>query len=218
MFVHGFFPLKRIRLLNVSKRCDSTLTGQWPWLNVFFFFPPLWCAPVIRGAVHMPGVVWGHQRAAVHYKGASAHCITSVWDQLEEGSSSLSLLTLLQQSFSGKMEARVFAVFCIFLVCTFAVVFSSQESKYPSGLQSRLAFRNLSVNPHSRYPLYMMQLYRSFRNADSSSSVAVNTRTASGENLSARTSDSVLSLMARGECTLLYTVIFLCITTLWRLC
>ncbi|XP_034548557.1 southpaw [Notolabrus celidotus] len=96
------------------------------------------------------------------------------------------------------MEARVFSVFCLFLLCSFTVVFSSHLLKYPSGVANTLAFRNISVNPHSRYPLYMMQLYRSFRTADSSSSVAVNTVTAQGDDLSAYTSDSVLSLMARG--------------------
>ncbi|XP_074527065.1 southpaw [Halichoeres trimaculatus] len=96
------------------------------------------------------------------------------------------------------MEARVFTVFCLLLICSFAVVFPSQGTKYPSDLETRLAFRNLSVNPYSRYPLYMMQLYRSFRNADSWSSVANNNVTARGGDLSEQTSDSVLSLMARG--------------------
>uniref|UniRef100_A0A673BUU2 Southpaw n=1 Tax=Sphaeramia orbicularis TaxID=375764 RepID=A0A673BUU2_9TELE len=58
------------------------------------------------------------------------------------------------------------------------------------------AFRNLSFNQRSRYPLYMMQLYRSFRTADSSS--AVNTFTTGGDNPPAHNSDSVLSVMARG--------------------
>lgn len=33
-------------------------------------FQPLWCGLMIRGAVQMLGVVRGHQRAAVCYKGA----------------------------------------------------------------------------------------------------------------------------------------------------
>ena len=51
------------------KKGRVSLTGQWPWLNVFLSVA-LWCAPVIRGSAEMPGVVRGHQRAAVHYKGA----------------------------------------------------------------------------------------------------------------------------------------------------
>ncbi|KAG8012013.1 Nodal-like protein, partial [Nibea albiflora] len=53
------------------------------------------------------------------------------------------------------------------------------------------------MNHRSRYPLYMMQLYRSFRTADSSLP-AVNTVTAQGDNPSAHSSDSVLNLLARG--------------------
>ncbi|KAM7018065.1 southpaw [Tautogolabrus adspersus] len=93
-------------------------------------------------------------------------------------------------------KAKVFTVFCTILLCSFAAVFSSQGRRYHSGLES--GFRNLSVNPGSRFPLYMMQLYRSFRTADSSPSDTVNTLTARGDNLSAQSSDSVLSLVARG--------------------
>ncbi|XP_042278520.1 southpaw [Thunnus maccoyii] len=96
------------------------------------------------------------------------------------------------------MEDRVQTVFCMLLLCCFGVVFSAQGHRYHTGLEASLAFRNLSFNHHSRYPLYMMQLYRSFRTADSSSSVAVNTVTTPGDNLSAHNSDSVLNLMAKG--------------------
>ncbi|XP_060894948.1 southpaw [Labrus mixtus] len=89
------------------------------------------------------------------------------------------------------MEARVFTVFCTLLLCS--SVFSSQGRRHRSGLES--GFRNLSVSPGSRFPPYMMQLYRSFRTADSSPS---DTLTAQGDNLSAQSSDSVLSLVARG--------------------
>ncbi|XP_068422802.1 southpaw [Clinocottus analis] len=95
------------------------------------------------------------------------------------------------------MEARVLTVFCTFLVCSFGVVFSTQGHSYLKDLKSSLAFRNLSFNYRSRYPLYMMQLYRSFRTADFSPSLAVNTATMQGHNLSAHSSDSVLSLMAK---------------------
>ncbi|XP_031165040.1 nodal homolog [Sander lucioperca] len=96
------------------------------------------------------------------------------------------------------MEARVLTVFCTFLLCSFGVVFSTQRHRYLTGLETSLAFRNLSFNHRSRYPLYMMQLYRSFRTADYSSPVAINTITMQGDNPSAHSSDSVLSLMARG--------------------
>ncbi|CAJ1068241.1 southpaw [Xyrichtys novacula] len=96
------------------------------------------------------------------------------------------------------MEARFLTVFCMFLLCSLASVFSSQGLRYHPGRETSSVFRNLSVHPNSRYPLYMMQLYRSFRTADSSSSPAVKTITAQDDNLSARRSDSVLSLMARG--------------------
>ncbi|XP_034398157.1 nodal homolog [Cyclopterus lumpus] len=95
------------------------------------------------------------------------------------------------------MEARVLTVFCTFLVCSFGVVFSTQGHRYLKDLKSTLAFRNLSFNHRSRYPLYMMQLYRSFRTADFSPSLAVNAATMQGHNSSAHSSDSVLSLMAK---------------------
>ncbi|XP_040897748.1 southpaw [Toxotes jaculatrix] len=96
------------------------------------------------------------------------------------------------------MEARVLTVFCTLLFGSFGTVFSTHGHRYHTGLETSLAFRNLSINHRSRYPLYMMQLYRSFRTADFSSSVAVNTITTQGDNPSAHSSDSVLSLMARG--------------------
>ncbi|KAK9522783.1 hypothetical protein VZT92_019229 [Zoarces viviparus] len=93
------------------------------------------------------------------------------------------------------MEARVLTVFCTLLVCSFG---STQGHRYVKDLKSSLAFRNLSFNHRSRYPLYMMQLYRSFRTVDFSPSLAVNAATMQGPNSSAHTSDSVLSLMAKG--------------------
>ncbi|XP_042343748.1 southpaw [Plectropomus leopardus] len=93
-----------------------------------------------------------------------------------------------------KVKMEVLTVFCTFLLCSFGVVFSTQGQKYLTGLQTSLAFRNLSFNHHSRYPMYMMQLYRSFRTADSSVAVI----TTQGDTLLPRSSDSVTSLMARG--------------------
>ncbi|KAK2837247.1 hypothetical protein Q5P01_014459 [Channa striata] len=92
------------------------------------------------------------------------------------------------------MEAGVLRVCCALFVCSLGVVFSSQGHRFHTDLETR----NLSVSQRSRYPLYMMQLYRSFRTADSSSPVAVNTVITQGDNLSAHSSDSVISLIARG--------------------
>ncbi|KAM9361072.1 southpaw [Symphorus nematophorus] len=94
------------------------------------------------------------------------------------------------------MEARVLPVFCMFLLCSSGGVFSTQG--FHTGLGAGLGLQSLSVNHGSGYPLYMMQLYRSFRTADSSSSGAVNTVTTRGDTPSVDTADSVLSLMARG--------------------
>ncbi|XP_054467606.1 southpaw [Anoplopoma fimbria] len=96
------------------------------------------------------------------------------------------------------MEARVLTVFCTFLICSFGEVFSTQGQRYLKDFKTSLAFRNLSYNHRSRYPLYMMQLYRSFRTADFSPSLAVNAATMQGDNSSSHSSDTVLSLMAKG--------------------
>ncbi|KAJ4941616.1 hypothetical protein JOQ06_011494 [Pogonophryne albipinna] len=88
---------------------------------------------------------------------------------------------------------EVQSVFCTFLLCSFGVVFSSHGHRFLTGLETSLALRNLSFNHRSSYPLYMMQLYRSFKTADFSSSVAIDTVTMQGDS-----SDSVLSLTARG--------------------
>ncbi|XP_018523892.1 southpaw [Lates calcarifer] len=96
------------------------------------------------------------------------------------------------------MEARVLTVFCTLLLSSFGIALSTQGHRYHARLNVSLAFRNLSGTHRSRYPLYMMQLYRSFRTVESSPSVAVNTITTRGDNPSAHSSDSVLSLMAKG--------------------
>nr|XP_019956606.1 PREDICTED: nodal homolog [Paralichthys olivaceus] len=96
------------------------------------------------------------------------------------------------------METRVLTVFCTLLLGSLGNVFSTRGHRSRTGLERSLSFRNLSVNPRSRYPLYMMHLYRSFRTVDSSSSVAVNTANTRGDNPSAYSSDSVLSLKAKG--------------------
>ncbi|KAL6114169.1 uncharacterized protein ACO6RY_05005 [Pungitius sinensis] len=96
------------------------------------------------------------------------------------------------------MEARVLSVFCTFLFCFFGVVFSTQGHKYLKDHKSSLALRNLSFSHRSRYPLYMMQLYRSFKSADFLPSLAVSSAPMPDRNSSTHTSDSVLSLMGKG--------------------
>ncbi|KAF7200289.1 southpaw [Nothobranchius furzeri] len=95
------------------------------------------------------------------------------------------------------MEARVLMVFCT-LVCCFGAVSSVWTHRYRSHLENDLVRGNLSTGHHGRYPLYMMQLYRSFRTADFSSSPGFSTITTQSEDPSVYTSDSVLSLMAKG--------------------
>ncbi|XP_047447898.1 southpaw [Mugil cephalus] len=88
------------------------------------------------------------------------------------------------------MKARALTVFSTLVLCSFGAVLCARS------LESR--FRNLTHTHRSRYPLYMMNLYRSFKAADSFSSVAVNAFTKERDNPPAHSSDSVLSLMARG--------------------
>ncbi|XP_029916373.1 southpaw [Myripristis murdjan] len=95
------------------------------------------------------------------------------------------------------MEARLLALFFSLLCCSGAVL-STLEHRQPAGLESSLAFGNTSSRRHSQYPLYMMQLYRSFRTADSPSPIALNTVIAHRDKPSLPSSDSVLSLMAKG--------------------
>ncbi|XP_061585161.1 southpaw [Cololabis saira] len=96
------------------------------------------------------------------------------------------------------MEARMLTIFCIFYFCSFGAVFSAQAHRFHSHLQRSSAHRNLSTSPRSRYPQYMMQLYRSFRTADSISAQAVNIFTTQSDKSSVHGFDSVLSLAAKG--------------------
>ncbi|XP_041856167.1 southpaw [Melanotaenia boesemani] len=97
------------------------------------------------------------------------------------------------------MEARVlFAVFCTLIICSFGAVFSTRARRYHTRLESSVALRNQSTSHHSRYPQYMMQLYHSFKSADSISSLAVNAITSQIDNPSVHNFDSVLSLVAKG--------------------
>ncbi|KAM4577430.1 southpaw [Odontesthes bonariensis] len=97
------------------------------------------------------------------------------------------------------MEARVLsAVLCTLSLCSFGAVFSARTRRYHAHRESSLAHRNLSTNHRSRYPQYMMQLYRSFKTSDSLSSLAVSTITTQSDDPSVHNFDSVLSLMAKG--------------------
>ncbi|XP_051923711.1 southpaw [Hippocampus zosterae] len=82
----------------------------------------------------------------------------------------------------------------VLLFCSFGLVLSTQRSEYRAGPGSSVAARNVSLHPRGRFPLYMMQLYRSFRAADVPSMAAVVT----GGSRPARESDSVVSVMANG--------------------
>ncbi|XP_043967714.1 southpaw [Gambusia affinis] len=96
------------------------------------------------------------------------------------------------------MESRVLAVFCTLSLCSFGAVISTRTRRHHTHLENGSAHRNMSTNHRSRYPLYMMQLYRSFSAADSIASLTVNTFRAPRDQLSAYSSDSVLSLVAKG--------------------
>lgn len=102
------------------------------------------------------------------------------------------------------MEVRDLTVLCTILLCSPGLAVSSQGHKRHAGLESSVAFRNVSVSPLSRYPLYMMQLYRSLRTTDHADAVAATP----GQNPSWHSSDSVLSLTARGECVCFYFSVF----------
>lgn len=134
----------------------------------------------------MPSVVRGHHGAAVHYKGAwpgrlCAHSISPPAGGRTETSAP-----------SVQMEGSVLRVLLVAVLCC-SGVFCAAEHRHDARLRAGPASRDASVNP-SRYPLYMMQLYQSFRTADSSSGAGGG---AGVESLQA--SDSVLSLTAGGE-------------------
>ncbi|XP_076007216.1 nodal homolog 2-A-like [Genypterus blacodes] len=94
------------------------------------------------------------------------------------------------------MELRLLLAFCTFL-SFFGVAYSAKAHKYQAGLETGSAFGKLWPHHGSRYPLYMMQLYHSFRIANSSTSVTVDTVT-HRDKVSPRNSDSIVNLMAGG--------------------
>lgn len=85
------------------------------------------------------------------------------------------------------MERSILRVFCMLLLCSPGSVFCTVEHRRGAGL-------GVSSLNRSRYPLYMMQLYRSFRVADWSSEAAGGL-----DDELLQGSDSVLSLTAGGE-------------------
>lgn len=133
----------------------------------------------------MPPAVRGHQRAAVRYKRAwpglvcTQHRSTS-WRK--DGISAPSV----------PMEASVLRALLAVVLCSSGVVFCAAEHRHGARLGAAWAYRNVSANP-SRYPLYMLQLYRSFRTADWSPGAG------GGGDQPLQGSDSVLSLTAGGE-------------------
>lgn len=157
----------------------------------------LWCALMIRGAVKMPAVVRGHQRAAVHYK---RPVCSSICTQHHLCPREARGRTDWGKSFwvSAKMECRGLLVFCTLFFCSLGVIYSSRARRHHTHLENSSAYRNHSASHRIRYPSYMMQLYRSFSAADSISSMAVNTFTAQRDQPAVHNSDSVLSLMAKG--------------------
>lgn len=98
------------------------------------------------------------------------------------------------------MEASILRAFCTIILCSSGVVFCAVKHGHRPSFRAGSVYRNVSVN-YSRYPLYMMQLYQSFRTADSSSEV-----TSSVGNEPLQGSDSVLSLTAGGESPLLSVI------------
>ncbi|XP_003974938.1 southpaw [Takifugu rubripes] len=90
------------------------------------------------------------------------------------------------------MEGSILRVFCTLLLCSPGSVFSTVEHRHRPGLGVSSLSRNVPAN-RSRYPLYMMQLYRSFRVADWSSDAAGGL-----DDELLQGSDAVLSLTAGG--------------------
>uniref|UniRef100_H3DEI9 Southpaw n=1 Tax=Tetraodon nigroviridis TaxID=99883 RepID=H3DEI9_TETNG len=89
------------------------------------------------------------------------------------------------------MEASVLRALLAVVLCSSGVVFCAAEHRHGARLGAAWAYRNVSANP-SRYPLYMLQLYRSFRTADWSPGAG------GGGDQPLQGSDSVLSLTAGG--------------------
>ncbi|CAL8247748.1 unnamed protein product [Merluccius merluccius] len=90
---------------------------------------------------------------------------------------------------------------CTLLACSTRVLSLTQEHGSVGSVKASSGYISPSSHHHFRYPLYMMQLYRSFKTVDSATSPspgAVNALGTSGDRPSPYKSDSVLSLMAKG--------------------
>jgi len=104
------------------------------------------------------------------------------------------------------MEAALLAVWCCALLACSSRAFSlTQEHGSGHGGVDKAGSGHANLSSHHRhvrYPLYMMQLYRSFKSVDSPATPwagAVDASGTSGDRPSADKPDSVLSLMAKGE-------------------
>ncbi|KAM9464332.1 nodal homolog [Salvelinus alpinus] len=98
------------------------------------------------------------------------------------------------------MEGLAWLVLCALLICFFRLGSSGKLSHHSRHHKSapESSLGNLNSYHPNRYPLYMMQLYRSFKAADSSQSTAVNAVSAADDSHLLRHSDSVISLIAKG--------------------
>lgn len=100
----------------------------------------------------------------------------------------------------SKMEGLAWLVLCALLICFFRLDSSQKLSHHSRQHKSvpESSLGNLKSYHPNRYPLYMMQLYHSFKAADSSQSTAVNTVSEADDSHLLRHSDSVVSLIAKG--------------------
>ncbi|XP_010897183.2 nodal homolog 2-A-like [Esox lucius] len=98
------------------------------------------------------------------------------------------------------MEGLDRLILCALFVCFFRFGCSTKPLHHSrhrkNSSDSKLGHLN-SFYPN-RYPLYMMQLYRSLKAADTPLSVTVSPLSTANENPSLRNSDSVISLIAKG--------------------
>ncbi|XP_061673074.1 southpaw isoform X1 [Syngnathoides biaculeatus] len=131
----------------------------------------------------MPGVVRGHQRAAVCYKGArpvSRPHITSPSEPLRNGRKE----GRKAEEDLNVLPCHSMMLFYVLFWSCFGLALSTQRPE--SGASP--APSDVSLRPRGRLPLYMMELYRSFRAAD----------VRPGGARPGQESDSILSLVAKG--------------------
>ncbi|KAJ7994307.1 hypothetical protein DPEC_G00264520 [Dallia pectoralis] len=97
------------------------------------------------------------------------------------------------------MKAMERVILCALTVSCFRVGRMTDPLRHPRHRKSSSESTFGHVNPHypNRYPLYMMQLYRSLATADARTP-AVKPLNTANDNPSVRNSDSVISLIAKG--------------------